>query len=516
MRNSSPVVLGEIIADKYQIEGVIGEGGMGLVVSAWHLGLRQRVAIKLLLSDGGHIEDAALERFQREARAAARIRSEHVCRVLDVGMLPAGTPYLVLEYLEGCDLADELSRRGRLPPNEAVGYVLEACEALAEAHVSGIIHRDLKPANLFLSRRSNGSRCLKLLDFGVSKSISETSLAQFSLTKTSSIIGSPIYMSPEQLNSAKDVDERTDIWAMGALTYELLAGRPPFYGETIPQLVSQVLHTEPPSFAELGITAPGGLEAVLRKALSKKREDRYASVGEFATAIGPYAPDDSISVSRILRVRPSSDVRDPLPDTLAERSVRKTPRSGPPPAQATATPVRVPTTVIDNTARPRRGRLALLALLLVVLAGLAATLSRRGAGPAEQTGGVAEAQPNAAVDAAVQASSSPSELGVPGRQPPSLPVGQQTAATGSPATGSDTTPEPAAAALPFGQPTPEEPLVPEPAPARPPSAGAKALREPLAKPPEGQLPPGRALPRRGRAAPEGPAGTDITNFGGRR
>ncbi|HEY6881146.1 MAG TPA: serine/threonine-protein kinase, partial [Polyangiales bacterium] len=319
--------MGEIIADKYQIEGVIGEGGMGIVVSAWHLGLRQRVAIKLLLADGGQIEQAALERFQREARAAARIRSEHVCRVIDVGMLPAGTPYLVLEYLEGCDLADELARRGRLPAQEAIGFVLEACEALAEAHVAGIIHRDLKPANLFLARRSNGSRCLKLLDFGVSKSIEEGSLAQFSLTKTSAIVGSPIYMSPEQLNSAKDVDARTDIWSLGALTYELIAGRPPFFAETIPQLVSQVLHNEPPPFAELGITVPGGLEEVLRKALSKSRDQRYASVAAFAEAIGPYAPDDSISISRILQIRPSSEAREPLPETVADREVRRTPRT---------------------------------------------------------------------------------------------------------------------------------------------------------------------------------------------
>ena len=392
MRNSSPVVLGEIIADKYQVEGVIGEGGMGLVVSAWHLGLRQRVAIKLLLSDGGHIEDAALERFQREARAAARIRSEHVCRVLDVGMLAAGTPYLVMEYLEGCDLADELSRRGRLPAGEAIGYVLEACEALAEAHVAGIIHRDLKPANLFLAHRSNGTRCLKLLDFGVSKSMAGGSLAQLSLTKTSSIVGSPIYMSPEQLNSAKDVDARTDIWALGALTYELITGRPPFFGETIPQLVSQVLNSEPPTLAELGVTVPGGLEGAIRRALSKSRDRRYASVGEFATALGPFAPDDSISVSRILRIRASSDGRDPLPETLDDRSLsRRTPRSGRVPTPPAPTPA--------TTARTEKSwRWAWIALLFIALAGVAAALSRR-LGTAENQNELASPNVGNAVDA---------------------------------------------------------------------------------------------------------------------
>jgi eukaryotic-like serine/threonine-protein kinase len=408
MRNSSPVVLGEIIADKYQIEGVIGEGGMGIVVSAWHLGLRQRVAIKLLLADGGQIEQAALERFQREARAAARIRSEHVCRVIDVGMLPAGTPYLVLEYLEGCDLSDELARRGQIPAQEAVGYVLEACEALAEAHVAGIIHRDLKPANLFLARRNNGSRCLKLLDFGVSKSIEEGSLAQFSLTKTSSIVGSPIYMSPEQLNSAKDVDARTDIWALGALTYELIAGRPPFFAETIPQLVSQVLHMEPPTLAELGVSVPGGLEPVLRKALSKARDQRYPTVAAFAEAIGSFAPEDSLSVSRIMQIRPSSDARDALPETVADRELRRTPRS----KNRQRTAAVMPTTEVSQKPENKR-RLAWAAVLvlLIIGAGVAAALSRRG-GVAEEV--QASDRVNAAADAGARSASA-------GMLPPSLP-----------------------------------------------------------------------------------------------
>jgi eukaryotic-like serine/threonine-protein kinase len=372
MRNSSPVALGEIIADKYQVEGVLGEGGMGLVVSAWHLGLRQRVAIKLLLTNGSPLEDAAIERFQREARAAARIRSEHVCRVLDVSTLANGTPYLVMEYLEGCDLSDELARRGRLPVAEAVSYVLEACEPLAEAHLAGIIHRDLKPANLFLAQRPNGSRVLKLLDFGVSKSLGESSVGQFSLTKTSSLVGSPIYMSPEQLNSAKDVDARTDIWAIGAVLYELITGRTPFHGESIPQLVNAVLNTTPASFTSLGISAPAGLETVLRKALEKPRNKRYASVGELAIALGPFAPNGSISVSRILRVRASNDTRDPLPETVDDGSEkRKTPRSGHRPT--------VPSTLPPRADGDRRATLrwALLAVLMIALAGLAAVFSRR-------------------------------------------------------------------------------------------------------------------------------------------
>jgi len=523
MRNSSPVVLGEIIADKYQVEGVIGEGGMGLVVSAWHLGLRQRVAIKLLLADGGRIEEAALERFQREARAAARIRSEHVCRVLDVGMLPGGTPYLVLEYLEGCDLADELTRRGRLPANEAIGYVLQACEALAEAHAAGIIHRDLKPANLFLARRANGSRVLKLLDFGVSKSLSESSVESFSLTKTSSIIGSPIYMSPEQLNSAKDVDVRTDIWALGALTYELIAGRPPFFGDTIPQLVSQVLHTDPTSFAELGLEAPAGLEAVLIKALSKPRDQRYASVGEFATAVGPYAPDDSISVSRILQIRPSTEAREPLPATLAERdAARVTPRRTPlqtparAPGQAQA-PYKTPPdggwhseaspTPAANASRGKSNnrRWAWAALALIVLAGVAAVLSRQ-----MSTGAASRelVDVNASGDADAGQSARPSTAGMLPPSLPELPTRPTPSALDEPPAGLAA---PAVVAPPVAAPS---------APGIAPSSIAPASTP--AGTPDSLAPGGRAVPRGKRRSdqPLVPSASeprqDISNFGGRR
>jgi serine/threonine protein kinase len=426
-----------------------------------------------LLADGGQIEQAALERFQREARAAARIRSEHVCRVIDVGMLPAGTPYLVLEYLEGCDLADELARRKRLPAQEAVGYVLEACEALAEAHAAGIIHRDLKPANLFLARRSNGSRCLKLLDFGVSKSIEEGSLAQFSLTKTSSIVGSPIYMSPEQLNSAKDVDARTDIWALGALTYELIAGRPPFFAETIPQLVSQVLHTEPPSFGELGVTAPGGLEQVLRKALSKARDKRYSTVAAFAEAIGPYAPEDSLSVSRIMQIRPSSDAREPLPETVADREVQRTPRG----QRLRSSPPRSGVAAKPEAARKRWG-FALLALLAIVGAGVAAAMSRRGES-AEDTH--ANDRIHAVADAGAR-SVSASML------PPSLP----------------TLPEPQ---VPAGVVEPASVVTEPPPVALPPAEAEKPRGNTRVKPKQ----------ERPAATPaEAPSTPSISNFGGRR
>ncbi|HET6333378.1 MAG TPA: protein kinase [Polyangiales bacterium] len=284
---SPPAVIGDVIADKYSVERIVGEGGMGVVYAARHLELDQRVAIKFLLPEIAQ-QGMAAERFRREARAAARIRGEHVCRVLDVGTL-RGIPYMVMEYLDGRDLANELERRGRLPPEEAVGYVLEACDAVAEAHAAGIVHRDIKPANLFLATRSDGSRHVKVLDFGVSKSLVDSSSGQHALTVTSSVVGSPLYMSPEQLDSARDVDRRTDIWALGVVLFEFLTGRTPFSGDSIPQLVNSVLHDLPPSFASCEVTAPDGLEVALARALAKVRDQRYGSVAEFVSALAPYA-----------------------------------------------------------------------------------------------------------------------------------------------------------------------------------------------------------------------------------
>lgn len=299
---SYPARVGATVAEKYVIERVIGKGGMGVVVAARHVELDQRVAIKFLLPEIAEHPTAA-KRFRREARAAARLRGDHACRVLDVSSLENGIPYMVMEYLEGCDLSTELARRKRLPSSEAVDYMLQACDALAEAHASGIVHRDLKPSNLFLAMRADCSRKLKVLDFGVSKFLTDSDAGHMGLTHTASFIGSPLYMSPEQLASSKDVDARTDIWALGAVLYELIAGRSPFLADTVPQLVDVLLRTQPPSFDSLGVRAPDGLEQVVLLALAKQREQRYASVLDFARALAPFAPSrGSLSESRIGRL----------------------------------------------------------------------------------------------------------------------------------------------------------------------------------------------------------------------
>lgn len=240
---------GDRIAGRYKVENLVGLGGMGAVVSAMHMDLQQRVAIKIMLPRGAK-HAVAVSRFLREARAASAVQSEHVVRTHDVGKLKNGLPYLVMEYLTGASLEDVVSRSGPLAVSDAVHYVLQACEAVALAHAAGIVHRDLKPANLFLTMRADGSPLVKVLDFGISKAEWMTDVATNpSLTATSDTIGTPTYMSPEQVRSAKNVDWRTDVWSMGAVLYELITGEPPFWADNLTALAAIIVSdpAEPPS-----------------------------------------------------------------------------------------------------------------------------------------------------------------------------------------------------------------------------------------------------------------------------
>jgi serine/threonine-protein kinase len=280
---------------------------MGFVVAAWHLELDQPVALKLLNPDIFEQGEAAA-RFRREVRAAARIKSEHVCRVIDVGTSELGAPYMVMELLDGNNLEEELLRRGTIPVPEAVLYVLEAVEALAEAHAAGIVHRDLKPANLFVARRADRSRLLKVLDFGISKSMMESHHpGDMSLTKTGVIIGSPLYMSPEQMRSTKDADTLSDIWALGAILFQLVTGRPPYEGETIPELCAKLFSEDapPPSTVRAGL--PGSLDAVIHRALARDPARRYQSVAELGAALLEFAPAGRVHVERARRVLQARD-----------------------------------------------------------------------------------------------------------------------------------------------------------------------------------------------------------------
>jgi serine/threonine protein kinase len=302
------VTEGTVLAGKYRVDQVLGVGGMGVVVAARHLDLDHKVAIKFLLP--ALLEDhEAVARFAREARAAVRITSEHVARVLDVGTLDNGAPYMVMEFLEGDDLSGWLRSRGRLPVEQAVEFVLQACVAIADAHSMGIVHRDLKPANLFCIRRNDGQFVIKVLDFGISKVTGggHPSDAGMSVTRTSAVMGSPLYMSPEQVQSAKSVDARTDLWALGVILFELLTGDVPFPGDTFGEIAVKIAVRTPQALRAYRSDVPRGLEAVVARCLEKERDRRYADVAELAQALSPFASDRARAyVERIHGVARSS------------------------------------------------------------------------------------------------------------------------------------------------------------------------------------------------------------------
>jgi serine/threonine-protein kinase len=279
---------GEVVADKYRIERCIGAGGMGRVYRAHHLELDCPVALKFMRPDA--LEDADLvERFSREARAAARLKSEHSTRIYDVAKLPTGEPYIVMEYLEGRDMGRLLKERKTLPIEEAADYVLQACEAIGEAHACGIVHRDLKPQNLFVTQGPRGRPLVKVLDFGLAKlDVPSHFTARSGVTRTGMLLGSPNYMSPEQLENAREADARTDIWALGACLYEMLAGQPAFSAPTFPILSALVLTQDPKPLGELRPDVPEGLAGVVHRCLSKSPDARFATLDELALELMPF------------------------------------------------------------------------------------------------------------------------------------------------------------------------------------------------------------------------------------
>ncbi len=279
------------MAGKYRVERVLGIGGMGVVVSARHTTLDQVVAIKFLVVSQYATHEESIARFLAEARAAAAIESDYVCRVFDVGTLDGGTPFMVMEYLEGRDLDEEIQHRGPLDLVEAVDYVLQAADALAAAHQLGIVHRDIKPANLFLATRPDGTRRVKVLDFGISKmgSASDVPLSTALLGRgETSSLGTPAYMSPEQVRATVDVDARTDIWGLGAILYELVTGQMAFVGKDVPAILDHVLKDDPCPMPHLRRDLPGELESIVMRCLDRDRDRRWASAARFARALAPF------------------------------------------------------------------------------------------------------------------------------------------------------------------------------------------------------------------------------------
>lgn len=277
---------GTMIDSKYRVEALVGSGGMGAVYRAEHVGLRQPVAIKVLHADLA-AEEGPCRRFLREARASAALHGEHCVRVFDVGALPDGAPFLAMELLDGEDLHELLRARGRLPVDEAVRYALGICRALEEAHGVGIVHRDLKPQNVVVTRAGG----VKVVDFGLARVIPGVNAVNLTAT-AGSFVGSPLYMSPEQLRCEPDVDARTDIWSLGATLYQLLAGDPPFVGPTVAVIHARILGQDPPALRRLRPDVPPALEGVIARCLRRDREERLSSASELARALeASLAPD---------------------------------------------------------------------------------------------------------------------------------------------------------------------------------------------------------------------------------
>ncbi len=373
-----PFAVGDVIAGKYEVTGLLGSGGMGYVISARHIELGEMVALKFLRPEAlAHAE--LVERFAREARAAAKIRSEHIANVFDVGTLSDGTPFIVMEYLDGKDLADYLHQEGALPISVAVEYIMQACEALAAAHANGIVHRDIKPENLFLTQQAQGMHTIKVLDFGISKIALPR--GKRDLVRTQMALGSPVYMSPEQIRRSDQVDARSDIWAVGCVLFELLTGVTAFDEPSLLELSAAILEREPVPLQTLRPDATEELEEVVLRCLAKNPDDRYQNVAELAAALYPFGPRRArISAERCYHMLKNAGmVKAELALASAypppQPSGRVTARSvGAPPARTT-TPAALDIVIDDDDVPAQAGRRSRKLAAFVALGVVAAAAS---------------------------------------------------------------------------------------------------------------------------------------------
>jgi serine/threonine protein kinase len=412
--------VGDVIRDKYEVTGVLGQGGMGVVVAARHLQLHGLVAIKFLQS-AIRDDKTSCDRFMTEARTATRIESEHVVRVFDVGT-HEGTPFIVMEFLKGQDLAAELREHGQLPVTKAVDWLLQACEAVADAHNLGIVHRDLKPANFFLATQSDGTRAVKVLDFGISKSLTASTP---SMTASNAAVGTPLYMSPEQLSCSKNVDQRSDVWSLGVILYEMLTGVVPYPGDSIATVgakVFQGLYTRP-SVRRPEI--PEALDQAIADALTNELEKRLQTVHAFAARLAPHgsrsASDTLDRIGRIAARTPSADpgaaettVADGGPAAVQPVQPMQPKR----PRPATTTGAGTSRSIAPPPERPRRTRQALVVAAFGAVVAASAAVAFDG-GPSSGLQGSTEpgtsAQPAAIAPptASASASTSPSSSAPP-------------------------------------------------------------------------------------------------------
>lgn len=316
---------GELVDGRYRIDEYLGGGGMATVYRATHLALAQPVAIKTV-APSVRMLPGIEGRFLREARAATRLKGEHVVRVFDVGTMADGTPFMVMELLEGDDLGALLAAGTAVSIERACDFVLETCEALAEVHGLGIVHRDIKPANLFLTRGPDGRSSIKLIDFGVSHVDTPLSPSQAAvLTRPEMIVGSPQYMSPEQMQAASKADARSDLWSLGAVLYELLTGEPPYGNDGFWSVCLAAAHGPPPAPSTRRRGVPAGLDAVVLRCLRFEPEDRFADAAELAVALAPFASAGSEerarSTARVLEAARARGRGEPVRDRVLDREL---------------------------------------------------------------------------------------------------------------------------------------------------------------------------------------------------
>ena len=334
--------VGQIISGRFRVEHVIGIGSMGIVLAARHLELDERVAIKFIRAEMQQVP-GVLSRFAREAKAAVSIKSEHVAQVFDVGTADGIGPYIVMEYLEGRDLAQVLELEGRLPIRRAVHYIMQACEALAVAHSAGVTHRDIKPENLFLTRQGDLER-IKLLDFGISKAALTGKVFgdELSGAESACLLGTPLYMSPEQIRATVEIDHRSDIWSLGAVLYELITGHSAFVADSVRQVWTRILETAPTPIAAYCHEAPPTLAAVIERCLEKDPARRYQNVAELAIALLPFAPTRARlyaqRASSILGTKSDSILPGPMPSSIPSSALSPLPSPLPVPLSRSSRP----------------------------------------------------------------------------------------------------------------------------------------------------------------------------------
>jgi serine/threonine-protein kinase len=358
------VQVGDVLSGRYRIVGERGAGAMGTVFEAEDVHSRVRLAVKVLRPEVADIPNVAA-RLEREGRLVSQLSSPHVVRVFDVGRTPGGLPFVVMELLEGRDLGTELAERGALPVGEAVRWVRQACEALDQAHRAGMVHRDLKPSNLFLARTPEGPD-LKVLDFGVSKELGGSA----ALTMTHAALGTPLYMSPEQVRSAASVDPRSDVWALGVVLFELVTGRTPHDGSSGPVVMASILADAPLTLRAARPDAPPELEAVVSAVLEKDPAKRIPSARALSEALRPFEPAVGIeAMPTMLGMPPEHPDLAPNPDLAA-----RTELGGPPVAMAGAA---APRQLEGLASLSRNARIAIAAVAAVLVVGGAIGAFRR-------------------------------------------------------------------------------------------------------------------------------------------